>query len=127
MKLKDWLDNGYTVEQQNNLKILNCSDKGITSLEGIEVLVNLKELYCSSNKLTSLKGMEGLVNLKKLDCWNNKLTSLKGIEKLSKLEYLDYYRNPLPYLDLDNFSKIKLEVIKEVRQDKIQKLLKSEL
>ena len=125
MKLKDWLDNGYTVEQQNNLKILNCSAEGITSLEGIEKLVNLEKLDCSYNELSSLKGIEGLVNLRYLYCSYNELSSLKGIENIDKLKYLTCHTNPLPYSDLYNFSKIKLEVIKEVRQDKIRKLLKS--
>jgi len=122
MKLKDWLDNRHTKEEQNNLTVLYCSGKGITSLEGIEQLDKLEYLNCSNNKLISLKGIEQLVNLEYLHCNNNKITSLKGIEKLVKLERLDCSHNPLPYSDLKNFSKIKLEVIKEVRQYKIQKM-----
>ena len=45
MKLKDWLDKNYTVEEQNNLIELRCSRQGITSLEGIENLTCL--LYTS--------------------------------------------------------------------------------
>ena len=48
---------------------------------------------------------------------------MKGIENLSKLEYLDCYRNPLPYSDLDNLEKLKLDIKKEIRQSKINKLL----
>jgi len=79
MILKDWLDIKYTKEEQSNFISLDCSGEGISSLEGIEVLVNLKELYC--------------------------------------------YNNPLPYSDLKDLNKIKLEVKKEIRQEKIQKML----
>ena len=122
MILKDWLDKNYTVEEQKKLTYLNCSGEGITSLKGIEQLTNLEWLYCSDNKFVSLKGIEQLTNLKMLYCYENKLTSLKGIENLDKLEFLDCRDNPLPYSSCD-LDKIKLEVIKEVRQEKIQKLL----
>jgi len=123
MKLKDWLDKNYTKEEQMNLTYLNCSDKDITSLEGIEVLVNLEELDCCYNELSSLKGIENLDKLERLYCNDNKITLLKGIEHLVNLLYLHCNNNPLPYSDLKDFNKIKLEVIKEVRQYKIQKLL----
>ena len=123
MKLKDWLDKKYTVEEQGNLTSLGCSGEGITSLEGIEGLVKLERLVCSDNKFISLKGIEQLNKLEYLTCYNNKLNNLKGIENLDKLNQLNCYGNPLPYSDLDNFYKIKLEVKKEVRQDKIKNLL----
>jgi len=123
MKLKDWLDKYYTVQEQKNLIRLNCHGENITSLEGIQVLVNLKDLYCYNNELTSLKGIENLDKLEWLYCYSNKLTSLKGIEKLTKLNYLACSNNPLPYSDLDNLDKIKLEVKKEIRQYKIKRLL----
>jgi len=123
MKLKEYLDNNYTKKEQKTLTLLNCSDEGITSLEGIEQLVNLKELNCCNNKLTSLKGIEKLVNLEYLDCSHNNLTSLKGIENLDKLRYLYCHNNLLPYSNLYDLDKKKLEVIKEVRQYKIKKLL----
>ena len=123
MILKDWLDNKYTKEEQNNLIILSCSREGITSLEGIEGLVKLENLYCSDNKLKSLKGIEHLVNLYWLNCSNNYLTSLKDIEQLVNLKELHCFNNPLPYSDLWNLSNLKLELKREIRQDKIQKLL----
>jgi len=101
MILKKYLDNRHTKGEQSNLTYLQCLNGGITSLEGIE----------------------NLDKLEYLDCRGNKLTSLKGIENLDKLRYLNCNNNPLPYSDLGNLDKIKLEVIKEVRQYKIQKLL----
>jgi len=125
MILKEYLDKNYTKEQQKNLIRLNCHGENITSLEGIEQFVNLKHLNCSYNELTSLKGIEKLTNLENLHCYYNNLTSLKGIEKLNNLVNIYYSNNPLPlpYSDLRNLDKIKLEVRKEVRKDKIKNLL----
>jgi Leucine-rich repeat (LRR) protein len=65
--IKDWfIDNNYSLEEQNKLTSLNCFNDKLTSLEGIENCPNLEWLYC----------------------WNNQLTSLNGIEKLNKLTYL---------------------------------------
>jgi len=127
MILKDWLDKNYTKEEQKSLTLLICFGEGITSLEGIELLVNLEYLDCDVNLLLSLKGIDNLSKLQRLYCYNNKLTSLKGIEKLNNLQYLNYHNNPLTYSDLFNLDKIKLELKKEVRQEKIHKLLNSVL
>jgi len=105
MILKDWLDKNYTKEEQINLINIDCYSAGITTLEGIELLVDLETLHCSDNKLTSLEGIENLDKLKLLYC----------------------HTNPLPYSNLEILDKIKLEVKKEVRQDKIKKLLNSVL
>jgi len=126
MKLKDWLDNNYTVQEQKNFTSLDCSGEGITSLKGIEGLTKLEELNCHSNKLISLKGIENLNKLGRLVCYGNKLRSLKGIENLDKLKTLYSHNNPLPYSNYD-LKNLKLDVKKEVRQDKIHKLLKSVL
>jgi len=53
---------------------LDCSNKGLTNLEGIENLINLKELYCYNNNLTNLDGIENLSSLKVLFCVNNKFS-----------------------------------------------------
>jgi len=123
MILKKYLDKNFTKEEQSNLIELRCSSEGITSLEGIEHLVKLEYLFCANNKLTSLKGIDKLVNLQVLYCSSNKLTSLKEIVKLYKLKELYCNNNPFPYTNLFILDKIKLEVIKEVRQYKIQKML----
>jgi Leucine-rich repeat (LRR) protein len=86
--LEKWLDSKYSKEEQAELTNLDCSNRKISNLEGIEKLIKLKSLDCSKNKLTSLKGIENLTNIYLLNCGENHLTSLKGIEKLIKLERL---------------------------------------
>ena len=50
---------------------LDCSDRELNNLDGIENLINLQMLYCHDNNLTNLEGIENLIDLKFLDCDNN--------------------------------------------------------
>jgi Leucine-rich repeat (LRR) protein len=78
-------DKNISLEEQKELTSIYCSNKQLTSLEGIENCLNLEYLSCSYNKLTSLNGIKYLNKLKHLDCWDNKLASLNGIENLTNL------------------------------------------
>ena len=79
-----WLKKNYPDENKwNEITVIDCSNKNLTSLEGIENLVNLKFLYCYDNQLTSLKEIENLVNLRRLYCPNNQFT----------IEYKNYLRD----------------------------------
>ncbi len=89
---------------------LDCSNKNLINLEGIENLSNLEHLNCGSNNLTNLKGVENLSNLKGLRCSNNHLTNLNGIENLKKLKELICWNN--------NFSKEYEQYLKKYCKDK---------
>jgi len=104
-----WLKNKYPDENTwDKITEIDCYNKQLTSLEGIENLVNLKVLYCDGSQLTDLKGMEKLTNLKRLFCYNNQLTSLEGIENMVNLKLLYCWDNQftLEYKDyLKNYCK----------------------
>ena len=104
-----WLKNKYPNENKwNKIKEINCNNKHLISLEGIENLVNLKELYCYNNHLTSLEGIENLVNLKVLSCSNNLLNSLEGLENLVSLEQLGCSWNQLTGIEgIENLTNLK--------------------
>ena len=57
------------------VKKINCSNKGITNLKGIEYFTSLNILWCTDNQLTALDVSENTA-LTKLNCSFNKLTSL---------------------------------------------------
>ena len=94
----------------NKITIIDCSNKNLTSLEGIENLVNLKILYCYMNRLTSIEGikLKNLVNLERVDCHSNQLTNLEGIEDLVNLKdlYCDNNQFTIVYKNyLKNYCK----------------------
>ncbi len=87
---------------------LNCFQKNLTSLEGIENFINLKILSCWDNKLTTLKGIENLKKLEVLDCSDNNLTNLKYIKNLINLKELSCSYNYLTNLDgIENLVNLK--------------------
>ena len=77
---------------------INVSNKGITSLTGIESFVNLTYLECNDNQLTTLDISKNTA-LKSLICYWNVLTTLI-IQNNSALVYLDCHFNKLKNLDL---------------------------
>ncbi len=98
------------IENLINLQTLDCDNNNLISLKGIENIVNLEILICRGNNLTSLEGLENLINIKYLDITRNNLTSLKGIENLINLEYLICRNN--------NFSNEYIKNIKEYCKNK---------
>ena len=98
---------------------IDCYDKGISNLKGIEYFTALRSLscgrnqltaldvrkktamtylHCSYNQLTSLDVSKNTA-LTKLYCYNNQLTSL-DVSKNTALTYLDCWGNSLTKLDV---------------------------
>lgn len=114
-----------SVEERDNHPIISVTNRGITSLKGIEYFPNLKNLSCSKNpldkldvstltELTSLTCMaDGLSELnlyennklQRLNCANNQLTSLVVLS--DSLTKLDCYVNKLEKLDLTSVPNLK--------------------
>ena len=80
------------------VKKINCSNKGITNLKGIEYFTSLNILRCTDNQLTALDVSENTA-LTKLNCCFNKLTSL-DVSKNTALTILYCNDNQLTSLDV---------------------------
>ena len=80
------------------VKKINCSNKGITNLKGIEYFTSLNILWCTDNQLTALDVSENTA-LTKLNCCFNKLTSL-DVSKNTALTELNCSVNKLTALDV---------------------------
>lgn len=75
-----------------NLEILDCSNTGIESLEGVQSLPALKELYCSDNdNINSLKPLENLLQLERLHCGNTMVKDLRPLQNHVNLKVLDLH------------------------------------
>ena len=77
---------------------IDCYDKGISNLKGIEYFTALRSLSCGRNQLTALDVSKNTA-LTKLYCYNNQLTSL-DVSKNTALTYLDCWGNSLTKLDV---------------------------
>ena len=80
------------------VKKINCSNKGITNLKGIEYFTSLNILWCTDNQLTALDVSENTA-LTKLNCCFNKLTAL-DVSKNTALISLSCVYNQLTSLDV---------------------------
>ena len=77
---------------------LDVFDENISNLKGIEAFTALKILNCEDNQLTSLDVSKNTA-LKTLDCYGNQLTSL-DVSKNTALKTLHCFRNQLTSLDV---------------------------
>ena len=97
---------------------IDCSNKSISSLEGIRYFTALKKLNCSGNdvrkidvtflNLTSLN-VSKCTSLINLYCNNNKLTSL-DLTDCTHLYELYCYNNKLTSLDLTGYSNTEMNI-----------------
>ena len=87
------------IEAFTNLKILNCSDNNISTLE-VSNLTSLIGLNCNDNLLTSLN-LSGLNNLKSIRCSGNLLTDI-DFSVVPLLESAGCSTNQFVTLDFSN-------------------------
>ena len=88
------------------VKKIDCYDKGIQSLKGIEVFSALQELICVGNELTELDVSKN-TNLMRLTCGANQLTSLE-LGKNTKLIAVACETNQLASIDLSGLKNLKV-------------------
>jgi hypothetical protein len=67
---------------------LDCQERNIVSLDGIETLISLEELNLASNTISDITPLAGLASLSGLDIADNTISDLSPLTGLSSLEYL---------------------------------------
>lgn len=97
-------DTEISIAEAEATDIMNCYNKSISDLTGINYFVNLTRLDCESNLLTSLD-VTGLTSLNTLICNNNKLIEL-NVSGLSKLTSLHCGENNLSKLNISILDKL---------------------
>ncbi|WP_331346356.1 leucine-rich repeat domain-containing protein [Cellvibrio sp. UBA7661] len=82
------------ITKAEDLKRLDCSDAGITSLSGLETFFALKELNLANNQLVAIETIGQLGRLEKLMLGNNKINNAAPLLHLLHLKHLDVTNNP---------------------------------
>jgi len=88
-----------TIEDQRvaaaaQLKQLNCSHAGITSLQGLERFDQLQALNVRDNAITDVDTLRQLPQLRMLDIAGNRLTRVTALLALPNMETVDLQDNP---------------------------------
>ncbi|MDR0682600.1 MAG: hypothetical protein LBG15_12270 [Dysgonamonadaceae bacterium] len=97
-------DGEISREEALLIKTINCSNKDIHSLSGIEYLVNLQSLNCLGNNLTSLS-LSANTALRTLDCSDNQLSSI-DINSCTELRQFYCENNNLTSLNVMRNTKL---------------------
>ena len=112
------LDGWLSKKEINAAIVLDCSGKGIVSLEGIEYFSNLQYFDCSSNNLITLD-LKSNKKLFKLTCRNNPEFYGLYISGLEKLEIVYGSKCSIATLDISTTPNLKSL---EVNDNKLIKL-----
>ena len=101
-------DNFLSESERNAVTEIAVSNKGITTLEGIQHFPNLEKLDCDQNNLSSLDVSKNSA-LKYLYCEQNNLSSLGSLDvsQNAALEYLKCEQNNLTSLDVSKNAALK--------------------
>ncbi len=102
-KLKDCVE--QTIADSNitkveDLKRLNCSNAGISSLDGLDKFFALTELNLANNRLTNISSLAKLGRLEVLTLKNNQIKDPVPLLSLLHIQSLDVSQNPMSCKDL---------------------------
>lgn len=89
----------FKVHSALDLKSLDCRNRQITSLEGIQALNKLDQLYLNRNKISDVRPLIALVNLKRLQLDNNPILSIEPLRRLTRLEELSLGKTRISNVD----------------------------
>ena len=93
-------DGEISITEARTVTYIYVTNKGITSMQGVECFTALVDLRCNFNKLTSLE-LKNNTALVELRCEGNQLTSL-DVSNNTALTKLSCQSNQLTSLDLKN-------------------------
>lgn len=102
-KLKDCVEQTITdsnITKAEDLTRLNCSNAGISSLEGLDKFFALTELNLANNRLTNINTLTKLGRLEVLVLENNQIKDPAPLLSLLHIQSLDVSQNPMSCKDL---------------------------
>ncbi|CAL2082865.1 T9SS type A sorting domain-containing protein [Tenacibaculum sp. 190524A02b] len=93
-------DGEIDIHEAREIIDLNCSNKEIQNITGIEAFVNLEALRCYNNQLTKLDVSKN-TKLKTLRCYDNLISEI-NISQSPLIKRLNLDNNLLSYIDISN-------------------------
>ena len=88
----------YIVGKLKELRRLNLTNCGLSTLAGLETLENTTHIYLADNTLRNLDALANMYGLVEVDLDHNAVVDLKAFQKLANLEILDLAYNSVENL-----------------------------
>ncbi|MBP3517171.1 MAG: hypothetical protein J6K31_01945 [Parabacteroides sp.] len=98
-------DGEISEEEASKVTFINCREKNISSLEGIEYFINVTYLDCALNNIQNIY-LQKNTEINDLCCFGNKIQRL-DLFPLNKMEQLRCHENALTELNIDNNVNLK--------------------
>nr|MCU0430113.1 protein phosphatase 1 regulatory subunit 42 [Cytophagaceae bacterium] len=88
---------------------VNCSNRSISNLSGIEHFHSMLTLDCSNNQISAFPSLASLSALQTLTCNNNQLSTINGLGSLTALRFLTCSHNQITSLPgLGNLTQLEI-------------------
>lgn len=101
-----------TINYAGQVSVVDCGNKVISSLKGLEAFSGLQQLYLSKNKITDISPIAGLTELRRLGLGNNAIADHHPLEKLVNLNALGLSNTRLSSLNpLAKLNKLELLLV----------------
>lgn len=83
------------LEEVPNIKLIDCTNRSLTSLDGVQYFINIEGLLVDHNPITTIPSLSGLSELLSFTCGHTGITALPDISGCSKLIVLFANNNEL--------------------------------
>ncbi|WP_018414720.1 trypsin-like serine protease [Teredinibacter turnerae] len=105
------LEDGVTAPDQ--IELVNCSNKGVASLRGLQAFTGLRSLHVLGGQISDVSPLTNLVELRQLTLFANNVSDLSPLAGLVNLYWLDISDNQVsdlsPLVNLVNLSAFFIE------------------
>ncbi|MEJ2652106.1 MAG: leucine-rich repeat domain-containing protein [Gammaproteobacteria bacterium] len=89
----------FKVHSALELKSLDCRNRQISSLQGIQALKKMDQLDLNRNNISDIRPLMALVNLKRLQLDNNPISSIEPLRHLTRLEEVSLGKTRISNVD----------------------------
>ncbi|MGV2966172.1 stalk domain-containing protein [Paenibacillus sp. AGC30] len=87
-------------KDMESLTLVDLSNRGIKSIEGLQYASNLTHLDLSRNEIKDITPLKPLTKIRELDIKSNQIASIQGLSAMADMEMLIVNRNKISSIDV---------------------------
>lgn len=89
-----------TQKDMQSLTLVDLSNRGIKSIQGLQYASNVKYLDLSNNEIDDIMPLKPLTKIRELDIADNQIASIRDLSAMTDLEMLIVNRNQISSIDV---------------------------